>query len=443
MTDLAFVDDDPFLREANLQSAALAGLEARGFASAEEALSAIGEDFPGVVVTDLRMPGMDGTELFRRLRRMDPDLPVILITGHGDIAMAVAAIREGAYDFLAKPYPAEELMGAVRHALEKRRLVLENRRLARAVAAAEADSPLLGNTPEMVRLRKVLRQIADAQVDVLIEGETGTGKDVVANALHRMSRRAARPFVALNCGALPETVIESELFGHEPGAFTGAQKRRVGRIEHADGGTLFLDEIEAMPLALQVKLLRVLETREIAPLGTNEIRRLDLRVVAATKTNLLDLSRRGEFREDLYYRLHVVTVHLPALRQRRDDIPLLFAHFLRRAAERFGLPVPEVTPALRRHLMEHDWPGNVRELTHHAERVALGLSEEAAPPGEVPPVSLPERVDAYEAMVIRDALREHDGDVRATIEALGIPRKTFYDKLRRHDIDQRAYRLRE
>lgn len=443
MTDLAFVDDDPFLREANLQSAGLAGLEARGFASAEEALSAIGEDFPGVVVTDLRMPGMDGTELFRRLRRMDPDLPVILITGHGDIAMAVAAIREGAYHFLAKPYPAEELMGAVRHALEKRRLVLENRRLAQAVAAAEADSPLLGNTPEMVRLRKVLRQIADAQVDVLIEGETGTGKDVVANALHRMSRRAARPFVALNCGALPETVIESELFGHEPGAFTGAQKRRVGRIEHADGGTLFLDEIEAMPLALQVKLLRVLETREIAPLGTNEIRRLDLRVVAATKTNLLDLSRRGEFREDLYYRLHVVTVHLPALRQRRDDIPLLFAHFLRRAAERFGLPVPEVTPALRRHLMEHDWPGNVRELTHHAERVALGLSEEAAPPGEVPPASLPERVDAYEAMVIRDALREHDGDVRATIEALGIPRKTFYDKLRRHDIDQRAYRLRE
>ncbi|MCK8784462.1 sigma-54 dependent transcriptional regulator [Roseomonas sp. NAR14] len=442
MTDLAFVDDDPFLREANLQSFALAGLEARGFDSAEAALAAIDADFPGIVVTDLRMPGMGGTELFRRLRAMDPDLPVILITGHGDIAMAVAAIRDGAYHFLAKPYPPEELLGAVRHALEKRRLVLENRRLARAVAAAEAaaDNPLLGDTPAMVRLRQTLRQIADARVDVLVEGETGTGKEVVATVLHRWSRRAARPFVALNCGALPETVIESELFGHEPGAFTGAQKRRVGRVEHADGGTLFLDEIEAMPPALQVRLLRVLETREVAPLGTNEIRRLDLRVVAATKTSLLELSRRGEFREDLYYRLNVVTVRIPALRERRDDIPLLFAHFLRRAAERFGRPVPPLTPSLRQHLMTHDWPGNVRELTHHADRLVLGLAEDAAVPAAPESATLPERVDAYEAALIRAALREHGGDVRAAIEALGIPRKTFYDKLRRHMIDQRAYR---
>lgn len=437
--DVLFVDDDATLREANLQSFSLAGLEAMAVPSASRALEVLDEEFDGVVVTDIRMPGMDGIALFHRLRRMDADLPVILITGHGDIPMAVAAMRDGAYHFLPKPYPAAELVSAVRHALEKRRLVLENRRLTRAVTVA-GDTSLLGTTPAMERLRQMLRQIADTGVDVLIEGETGTGKDVVASALHRWSKRAQRPFVALNCGALPETVVESELFGHEAGAFTGAQKRRVGRIEHADGGTLFLDEIEAMSPAVQVKLLRVLESREIAPLGTNEVRRLDLRVVAATKISLLDLAKRGLFREDLYYRLNVVTLQVPPLRERRADIPLLFAHFLDRAAARFGRPVPAITDAMRQHLMTHDWPGNVRELTHHAERVALGLAMDAPAPESDAPRALPDRVDAFEAAAISEALAQHQGDVRAAIEALGIPRKTFYDKLKRHGIDQNDFR---
>jgi len=442
--DVLFVDDDDMLREANLQSFSLAGLAGMAVPSAARALEVVDADFPGVVVTDLRMPGMDGIALFRRLREIDPDLPVIIVTGHGDIPMAVAAMREGAYHFLPKPYPAEQLLGAVRHALEKRRLVLENRRLAQAVARAEEDSSLLGTAPAMERLRETLRQIADTDVDVLIEGETGTGKDVVASTLHHWSRRASHPFVALNCGALPETVIESELFGHEAGAFTGAQKRRVGRIEHADGGTLFLDEIEAMSPAVQVKLLRVLESREIAPLGTNEVRQLDLRVVAATKVPLIELVRRGAFREDLYYRLHVVTLRVPPLRERREDVPLLFAHFLARAAKRFGRPVPEPDAAARHHLATHDWPGNVRELTHFAERVALGLSENGASPAGAVALpatgTLPERVEAYEAALITEALAAHEGDVRATVEALGIPRKTFYDKLRRHGIDQSRFR---
>ncbi len=441
--DVAFIDDDEILRAANVQALMLAGLEVVAYGSAIEALEHLDAEFPGVVVSDVRMPRMDGLTLFRRLKKIDPDLPVLLITGHGDIAMAVDAIREGAYDFLAKPYPMERLLGTVRHALEKRRLVLENRTLRKQAEAAGENMPLIGATPAMNRLRQTLRQLADADVDVLVEGETGSGKEVVANALHRWSRRASHPLVAVNCGALPETVIESELFGHEAGAFTSAQKKRIGRIEHASGGTLFLDEIEAMSMALQIKLLRVLEAREVTPLGTNEVRKVDIRVIAASKIDLRELVRRGEFREDLYYRLHVATVHIPALRERREDIPLLFGHFLTEASRRFRLTPPLLSQAVRRHLETHDWPGNVRELAHYAERVALGLAgteEDLPAQGAGSQRPLPERVDAFEAGEIRAALAATQGDVQATVLALGIPRKTFYDKLRRHNIDQTAYR---
>jgi len=448
--DVAFIDDDDALRVANVQALVLAGHSVVPYATAMAALDELDAGFSGVVVSDIRLPQIDGLELFRRLRRMDPELPVILITGHGDIAMAVDAMREGAYDFIAKPYPIDRLLASVSHALEKRRLVLENRELRRAADAVREDLPLLGTTPAMERLRQTLRQVADADVDVLVTGETGSGKEVVATALHHWGSRRGRPLVAVNCGALPETIIESELFGYEPGAFTGAQRRRVGRIEYAHGGTLFLDEIEVMPPSLQVKLLRVLEAREVTPLGTNEVRRVDVRVVAATKVDLLRLSQSGAFREDLYYRLHVVSVRVPPLRERRADIPLLFGHFLALAAKRFRREQPATGEAVRRHLFEHDWPGNVRELAHYAERVALGLADEQpTSPTEVtqpslpvrPPAgSLPERVEAYEAEVIRDALTTHRGDVQATIEALAIPRKTFYDKLRRHGIDQNKYR---
>ncbi len=441
MTDVAFIDDDDSLRAANVQALLLAGLSVAPYASATAALDELDAEFSGVVVTDVRMPRVDGLELFRRLRRIDPEIPVILITGHGDIAMAVDAMREGAYDFLAKPYASDRLLGSIRHALDQRRLVLENRALRRAATAAADDIPLIGMDPGIEHLRQILRQVADADVDVLIEGETGSGKDVAANALHRWSRRAARPLVAVNCGALPETMIESELFGHEPGAFTGALKKRVGRIEYAQGGTLFLDEIEAMSPALQVKLLRVLEERQITPLGTNDIRNVDIRIVAATKTDLLTLVKRGSFREDLYYRLHVVAIKIPPLRERKIDIPLLFGHFLSRAAKRFGRDTPSIGHAERRHLQEHPWPGNVRELAHYAERVALGLTRDGtltAPADDG--AALPKRVEAYEAELIRDALAVHRGDVQKTIEALGIPRKTFYDKLHRHGIDQTKYR---
>ena len=438
-----YVDDDPDLRRATTQLLKLAGFAVQAFDGAEAALAAIDAGFEGAVVTDIRMPRMDGLELFRRVKAIDPELPVLLVTGHADVAVAVAAIKDGAYDFISKPFDGERLVTAVTHAAEKRRLVVENRRL-RAAAETPSDLPLIGDAPAIRRLRDTIRQIADANVDVLILGETGSGKEVVANLLHQLSRRRAKNFVALNCGALPESVLESELFGHEPGAFTGAERKRVGRIEHAGGGTLFLDEIESCPPAIQVKLLRVLETREVEPLGTNDRRRIDLRVVAATKVDLGDPIARGDFRQDLYYRLNVVTLTIPPLRERRADIPLLFAHFLKRAADRFGRPLPEIGAAERDWLLRHDWPGNVRELLHFADRVALGLSPladaagpEAPAAAALPQGTLPDLMDRYEAEVIRTALRAHGGDVRTTIEALGIPRKTFYDKLKRHGI-QRA-----
>ncbi|CAB5517034.1 C4-dicarboxylate transport transcriptional regulatory protein DctD [Achromobacter anxifer] len=438
-----FIDDDDELLRANAQTLKLHGIAVDAHASARSALPALTRDFDGVVVSDIRMPDMDGLQLFQRLREIDPDIPVILITGHGDIATAVQCMRDGAYDFLAKPYAADRLITAIMHAAEKRHLVLENRRLREAAFAVEADEvPFIGATPAMQRIKQTLRHIADADVDVLVEGETGTGKEVVATALHRLSRRRHRALVAINCGALPESVIESELFGHEPGAFTGAQKKRIGRIEHASGGTLFLDEIESMPLALQVKLLRVLESRQITPLGSNEVRNLDLRVVAATKEDLGNPAIRAKFREDLFYRLNVVTIRIPPLRERREDIPLLFAHYLGHASRRFQRDIPEMPASIKQHVMTHDWPGNVRELAHFAERVVLGVLNTPEPPSAMAAhaeASLPERMERFEAQLIRETLQAHQGDIKATLESLGIPRKTFYDKLQRHGIDRQQY----
>lgn len=443
-TPVLLVDDDRPLLHATAQTLELADFAVTALGSAAEALARLGADFPGVVVSDIRMPGMDGLQLFERIRQVDAEIPVILVTGHGDVPTAVKAIQDGAYDFIAKPFASERLIQCVHRAVEKRGLVLENRRLRDAARQAEDDFPLIGQTPVMDRLRQTLRQIADTDVDVLVTGETGSGKEVVARLLHGWSRRAKGNFVALNCGALPEQVIESELFGHEPGAFTGAQKKRIGRIEHSSGGTLFLDELESMPLSTQIQLLRVLEMREVTPLGTNEVRPVDIRIVAAAKVDLADPEQRRAFREDLYYRLNVVSLTIPPLRERRDDIPLLFSYFAERAARRFQRTAPALSGDILRHLREHNWPGNVRELSHFAERAVLGMMPPAVPstaPSATSPetVSLPERLERLEAEIIREALTTHGGNVQETIAALGIPRKTFYDKLQRHGIVRKEF----
>ncbi|CAO3432518.1 sigma-54-dependent transcriptional regulator [Azospirillum doebereinerae] len=437
-----FVDDERAVRLAGQQTLELAGFDVVACDGAERALRHVGRDWPGCLVTDVRMPQMDGLALMARVRAIDPDLPVILITGHGDVPMAVQAMRDGAYDFLEKPFPSDRLIDIARRAVDKRRLVLENRRLRAALSGGESTPGIVGRTPGIERLRATIASVADTNADVLVFGETGTGKEMVARALHAASARRKHPFVALNCGAMPEAIFESELFGHEAGAFTGAAKRRVGRIEHASGGTLFLDEIESMPLSLQVKLLRVIQERMVEPLGSNELIPVDLRVVAATKVDLRQAAAAGKFREDLYYRLNVVVVTIPSLRERRDDVPLLFQHFIVQAASRYNREPRVPSPAQMQRLVGQDWPGNVRELRNAADRFVLGLEESAAPPEAPKPpstLSLAEQVDLFEKGLIQSELARQKGSVKAAIEALNIPRKTFYDKLKRYGLSREDF----
>ena len=441
------IDDEKHIRVAGAQMLELAGYEVRAFSSPVEALPLLNPDWSGVVISDIKMPNMDGLTFLGRALEIDRDLPVILVTGHGDINMAVNAIRDGAYDFLEKPFSSEHLGDVIKRAMEKRALTLENRSLRRELETQGAGTGLLvGNAPRMHRLRGLIAQIADTDADVLIFGETGTGKELVARSLHEQSGRRAHHFVAVNCGALPESMIESELFGHEAGAFTGAQKRRIGKFEHANGGTLFLDEIENMPLPLQTRLLRALQERTIERLGSNELIPLDLRVVAATKIDLKEASAAGTFREDLYYRLNVVTLEIPPLRERRDDIPLLFQHFVQLAAGRYQRdPVPP-TPAQMHRLTSHEWPGNVRELRNCAERhLLLGdcapqQVEEAGDGWRDEELTLPEQVEQFERSLIEQALARHKGSIKEALETLGLPRKTLYDKMRKHGLERQDYR---
>lgn len=432
------VEDDPIVRRGGEQALSLADLQVSGFADAESALEAYAEQQPWAVVTDLRLPGRDGMQLARELRERERELPVILVTGHGDVTMAVQAMREGAYDFIEKPFASERLVGVVRRAVERRGLQLENRRLREQVADAGAPT-LVGQSPAMQALRRMVAALAPAQVDVLIRGETGSGKEVVARALHAQSGRRG-PFVALNCGALPESLIESEIFGHEAGAFTGAVKRRIGKIEHASGGTLFLDEIESMSQAMQLRLLRVLQEREIERLGSNTPIAVDCRVLAAAKVDLKTLADEGRFRADLYYRLNVAAIEIPPLRQRSGDVPLLMAHFLHDAAARHGRPAPEWSDADMLRWQQHAWPGNVRELRNVAERLALSLPDGLAS-AELPanPPSLAARMEAAERGVLRDALRATQGSVVKAAELLQVPKTTLYDKLQRHGIVASAF----
>jgi len=438
MNQVLLVEDEASVRLAIVQSLQLAGLAVTAVANMEQALPSIGRNFDGVIVTDVRLPGQSGLDLLDTAVRVDRDLPVILVTGHGDVNMAVQAMRQGAYDFIEKPFHANHLVSVVRRALEKRRLVLDNRALQRTVLGQSALPELLGESPAIERLRQFIDTIGPTGVDVLINGETGTGKEVVARQLHEAGARhgvAAGPFVALNCAAMPEAMFESEVFGHEAGAFTGASKRRIGKFEHARGGTVFLDEIESMPLALQAKLLRVLQERSVERLGGNESIAINCRVMAASKADLAQLSASGQFRADLYYRVSTVAVQLPPLREHASDIPLLLAHFVRQACLRYHRPTPEWHVTQLRAWCALPWLGNVRELKGFADRLVLGVADFGLP--EQPSaalLSLPKQLELIEKNLLREALANAHGNVALAADRLGIAKTTLYDKLKRYEL---------
>ncbi|SMQ85452.1 two-component system, NtrC family, C4-dicarboxylate transport response regulator DctD [Devosia lucknowensis] len=441
--EILLVEDDEEMRIATALALELAGFAVRSLENAEEALHRVGFGFNGIVVSDIRMPGMDGMTLMARIRDLDPDIPVILVTGHGDVQLAVRAIREGAYDFVEKPFSNTDLSDISARAMDRRRLVLENRIL-RAAAGHPDDleQRLTGRSSAMIDLRHKLRAVGPTDADVLIVGDVGVGKEVAARALHDLSGRAGKPFVAINCAALPSGLIESELFGHEAGAFPGALRARFGKFELARGGTILLDDIGAMPVDVQAKLLRVFEERAITRLGTSEAFPLDVRFIATSKVDLEDEVVAGRFMAELLYRLNVITLRIPALSQRAEDIPMLFLKLVGEAAARYRREPVDVSPQVLAAVAERDWRGNVRELRNAADRfgLGLGLSSETGPVvAENSSASLSERMAAAEKAIIANALAAHGGRVKPVYESLGLSRKALYMKMRRHGLERRGF----
>lgn len=415
---VALVDDDADLRSSIAQMLRLEGYEVLAFTSGEAALEAIGSEFDGPVVADVRMPGIGGMALFRRLFEMDSELPVLLITGHADVEMAVSALKAGAWDFLTKPFDPEVLSAAVSRAASKRALTLENRRLRFMAEEAAIASPLVGRSVAITHLREMADVLAQADIDVLVEGETGTGKELIARIIHANGKRRRGRFVVIACAALPDALVQTELFSTQ------------GSIAAARGGTLFLDDVDQASPALQARLAQFAETRAL--FGGREPVHLDCRIIAATGEG--QGAGASQIAPALFYRLAGMRLRVPPLRDRMEDVPLLFAHFLSEAAIRLRQPIPQINEAARDRLMAGRWLGNVRELASFADQVVLGLyrPEDTAGAGTL---SLPERIAAFERNAIVDAIRSAGGNVRAAIEKLGVPRKTFYYKVNRHNID--------
>lgn len=442
---ILLVDDEDDLRYSTAQALELAGFEVIDFAQGERALELAGFGFKGIVISDIRMPGMDGLTLMNRVHELDRDIPVILVTGHGDVQLAVRAMREGAYDFIEKPFVATQLGEIAARAVDYRRLVLENRVLRAAAGQSDdMEQRLLGRSNPMIALRTKMRTIGPTDTDVLIIGETGAGKEVAARALHDLSSRSSKPFIVINCAALPANLIESELFGHEMGAFPGAMRARFGKFELAQGGTILLDEIGSMPLDVQGKLLRVIQDRTITRLGSNDPLPLDVRFVATSKTSLEDEVAAGTFRADLLYRLNAITLAIPPLSARREDIPLLFMQLLAEAASRYRREPVTVPPHALAAIADHDWPGNVRELRNAADRYVLGLELPLPETGDRDDVQggpdrLSERVARYERGVIENALTAHGGALKPVYESLGLSRKSLYEKMQKYGLDRSQF----
>jgi two-component system, NtrC family, response regulator AtoC len=445
------VIDDLDSARAMMRRTLARGHEVYDFASVAEALPAVERAEFDAIVTDLRMPGIDGLEGLKRFKAKVPDVPVILVTAFATVETAIEAMKAGAFDYLKKPFEPEELELVVARAVEHARLKRDNARLREQLTGASGAHGIVGASPAIREVTSILQRIAPSNVPILIEGESGTGKDLLARAAHAMSPRAGRPYVALNMSAIPENLAESELFGHEKGAFTGAEQAREGFFAEAEGGTLFLDEIGLLPPALQPKLLRVLQGGEYMPVGSRKPRKADVRIIAATNEDLAAQVKAGRFREDLWFRLRVVPVRLPPLRERREDIPALIDHLVRKQAVRLDRPPLQPDAAALRALLDHRWPGNIRELEHAIERGLLLARGEAITLADLPPELTPaprseggedegryrRARDAWERRWLEELLREAGGSVGKAAELAGLHRSTLYEKLKSHGLAEK------
>ncbi|RMG16350.1 MAG: sigma-54-dependent Fis family transcriptional regulator [Planctomycetota bacterium] len=453
MAHVLVVDDEPSLRQTVSITLSRAGHSVDAAASGEEAVHRIGEVLYDVVVTDLRMEGVDGLAVLEAVKARDADAEVLIITAHGSIESAVQTIRRGAHDYLTKPFTPDQILHAVDLALERRRLRTEVRSLSRRLEDPNDPVTLVGHSAALERCLDVVREWAESDSTILISGETGTGKDLLARMILRYSRRADRPFVVVNCATIPDKLFESELFGHMKGAFSGATRNRKGLAQEADGGTLFLDEVGELPLEVQPQLLRFLESGEVRPIGQNRSLRVDTRVIAATNRDLLALIREGRFREDLYYRLNVLPIAIPPLRERREDIPVLAAHFVERFARRLGRPVRSISKRALLVLSGYEWPGNVRELENVIERaVMLAKGNELRPEhlflpgsGSTDPdggagpkgqgVGDPMPLAELERRHILAVLKACGGNQKRAAGVLGISKSTLWRKLKGYGVD--------
>ena len=443
--DILIVDDDERLRTAAGKVLSSGGHSVEGVASAQEAVQRLKRRHVALVLCDLRLSGMDGIAVLKQVRELQPEAEVVMVTGHGSVEKAVEAMRLGAYDFIEKPLDSERLLKIAGRALEKQRLAAENRRLRQQLQQQRGLDALVGSHPLIVAVKQLVRQIAPTDANVLIQGESGTGKELAADALHFLSDRRGKPFLKISCAAIPETLLESELFGYERGAFTGASATRAGKFELADGGTLMLDEIAEMSPQLQAKLLRVLQDGRFQRLGGTKEIRVNVRLICATHADIPKAIGEGKFRHDLYYRINTVQIVLPALRNRRDDIPLLAGHFLALFAARMNKEVRAIAPAALEKLQNHAWPGNVRELEHVLEQaVALAQGKTIANFTFAPSSSNPQKngaqaqngsfisipigttVDEATQRLVEATIEQCAGNKLKAAQILGIPPRTMY-----------------
>ncbi len=454
------VDDQESHRDLAHSVLSAAGFLVQTAASGTEALARLRADVFGLVLTDQLMPEMSGLDLMGKVRTFLPDLPVVIVTGHGTIDTAVSAMKAGAADFIQKPFSPEELLLVVRRVLERQDLMEEVRTLRVQVGDQYRFDRIISKSPKMAVVFDMMRNMSDLDTTVLITGETGTGKELAAHAIHMNSNRRGQRFVRINCGALSETLLESELFGHERGAFTGAVQARRGKFEYAAGGMLLLDEIGDISVSMQVKLLRVLQEKEIQRVGGNETIPVDVRILATTNKDLEKAVTAGSFRSDLYYRLNVVRIQLPPLRERMGDVALLAEHFLQAFCEKTGRNVRAIAPHAMRALLEYDWPGNVRELANVIERAAIMANGEVISEIELPAYTTPARsreadadtlslpfkegrqrvIALYEQAYLRHCLRLYHGNIAQSAQHCGIDTKTFYRKMQDYGLDKRDFK---